>query len=181
MQDIVRHHLIPLAPIEFLDVCVWTRKVALKCVSSLQMADHAAGYRDRLICRRGVYYRVIRLLGAAQMWAETRTFADMYFDETYFGIRVWRLLRNGDKSEAIELYRYVLYYSNTVSDKMIEIFKLRFTLDDADNVKQYFSLMQYNELKNYYRYGVQFDHHPAHYGRMWRMRNRRDDATTELK
>lgn len=164
MDDIVRYHLVRLAPLEFLDVAQWTRKIALETV-----------WMARVSCESGLYYRIIRLLGKSSVndaWSKLTIFTKCNFDEIYFEIRVWRLIHD-DVVSAFRLYEYIRYFDYDVVGAMLNTFKRYFSLDDIYYIIGYLTQGMQSELKNYFIIGAKYQQNPYYHGKLWRMRNPR--------
>ncbi|QJX71266.1 hypothetical protein F-LCD7_0017 [Faustovirus] len=164
MEDIIKYHVVGLVPIEFLDVAKWTQAIALKHLSHKDVQRHYRSYYyylERIKCRYGRYYSIVRLLGSAMMYTELSTFTDIFFDEVYFGIRVWRLLQAGDHAAVYALYEYIKYHHGRAAGPMLNIFTSRFEIEDIENIRHACSDIQYEWLREYYDVAALYGPNPT--------------------
>lgn len=108
MQDIIKHELVALGPLDWLGVAMWTREVALNAILSIKVAPNDASY-----------HRIVAALGSAKRWPELAQFVECNFDDDCFVKTLETLEDHGYIGKIIMMYRYIDKYNKCVLEDML--------------------------------------------------------------
>lgn len=110
MQDVIRHHIIPRAPFEFVSVAKWTQQAALDAIQHATISP-----------RESAFYRAIKLLGGAARFDALRQFMTCNYDIKLFIDKMMQISDSGVdyKHEIIAIYQYIEWLDETIVGEML--------------------------------------------------------------